>query len=74
MTTPKQPPRIAFLAVPSINLLGQPSVSDRTADLGTAIVSLSLGVHMHLHSAAHAAQLARVFDEAAQLLTAAGRP
>jgi len=73
MTAP-EPPRPAFLAVPSIDLHGQPSVKDRTADLGTAIVSLSLGVHMHLHSATHAAQLARVFDEAAQLLSAAGRP
>lgn len=62
--------REAFMAVPQVTV-GTPHTVDRTADLGSAIVYLSLDVSMHLFDPAQARALAAAFTKAAEMLDAA---
>ncbi len=70
MTTPEPPP--TFITVPSLHVdPAQVRVTDRTADLGTAIVHFSLHATMHVRDAALARRIAAEYTRAAELLEAA---
>lgn len=61
----------AFLS-PSPLDLGEPHVSDRTGDMGSAIVWTG-NASIHINDAATARALKEAFAEAERLLEAAGR-